>query len=513
MQKIKQIKIPILSIVIASLIYITLPIVVFFIGWLKKYISIPLCILLIYSILLFIKSTKSQLSEKFITLDKKIIIFILLILLLWVYLSGIGGFWVQRWDQNARNAVLRDLIDYSWPVIFPETGNALVYYFIFWMIPALVGKLFGWCAANITLLIWSYLGIILIMLLLCYFLKLDSFKKVITFVTILIFWGGLSFIIWALMDAIGWHYFGLGAGYGWTDLISDYKNLPYGYQFTPNTGLIKWVFNQTIVPWIITCIYLIRRGNIREYAFIGLLMLPYGPIPFIGLFLLMIADAIIYLKQNNIIQLIKESISLCNILSIISIVPIFYLFFKCNVAANGGVENGGFGLYVPLSDFTLKRIFVLLLFYIEEFGLFAILIYKNFKKNNLFWAVIVSLILIPNFKIGIGHDFCMRACIPALFILMTMVIEQFNKIYDETIKIKLNTILLIIALTFASLNTIGDYLVDIKTIRTTHQFPYKEDNVITFSHRPVYNDPEIFYTINFLAPNPENTIFFKYLSR
>ena len=110
MQKIKQIKIPILSIVIASLIYITLPIVVFFIGWLKKYISIPLCILLIYSILLFIKSTKSQLSEKFITLDKKIIIFILLILLLWVYLSGIGGFWVQRWDQNARNTVLRDLI-------------------------------------------------------------------------------------------------------------------------------------------------------------------------------------------------------------------------------------------------------------------------------------------------------------------------------------------------------------------------------------------------------------------
>lgn len=509
----KKIQLSIINILIISILYVALPIIVFFIGWLKIYISIPLCILLIYSIFLFIKSSKVQLSEKFLILDKKIVIFTLLLLLLWVYFSGIGGFWVQRWDQNARNAVLRDLIDYSWPVIFPETGNALVYYFIFWMIPALVGKLFGWCAANIALLIWSYLGIILMMLLLCYFLKLNSLKKVITFVTILIFWGGLCFLTWALMDAIGWHYFGLGSGYGWTDLITDYKNPSYGYQFTPNTGLIKWVFNQTIVPWIITCIYLIRRGNIKEYAFIGLLMLPYGPIPFIGLFLLMIADAIIYLKNNNIVLLVKESLSLCNILGIISIVPIFYLFFKCNVAANGGVENGGFGLYVPLCDFTLKRILVLILFYIEEFGLFAILIYNDFKKNNLFWAVIVSLILIPNFKIGIAHDFCMRACIPALFILMTMVIEHFNKIYDGILTIKLNTILLIIVLAFASLNTIGDYLIDIKTIRTTKQFPYKEDNVITFSHRPVYNDPEIFYTINFLTPNPEDTIFFKYLSR
>lgn len=180
---------------IISILYVALPIIVFFIGWLKIYISIPLCILLIYSIFLFIKSSKVQLSEKFLILDKKIVIFTLLLLLLWVYFSGIGGFWVQRWDQNARNAVLRDLIDYSWPVIFPETGNALVYYFIFWMIPALVGKLFGWCAANIALLIWSYLGIILMMLLLCYFLKLNSLKKVITFVTILIFGEAYVFLL------------------------------------------------------------------------------------------------------------------------------------------------------------------------------------------------------------------------------------------------------------------------------------------------------------------------------
>lgn len=512
MKDIKKVKFSMINIITFAIVYTMLPIMVFFIGWLKLYFAIPLCMALIYTVILFINNTKMQLGDKYIILDIRTIIFMIIILLIWIYSSGIGGFWVQRWDQNARNAVLRDLIDYSWPVVFPETGNALVYYFIFWLIPALVGKLFGWSAANVALLIWSYLGIVLVTLLVSYYLNINSLKKMLVYITILIFWGGLSFLAWELMDAIGWHYFGLGGGYGWTDLITDSKSAPYGYQFTPNTGLIKWVFNQTIVPWIITSVYLIRKGNIREYAFIGLLMLPYGPIPFIGLFFLMVFDTLVTIKEKGFAIVFREAMSLCNILSIVAIVPVFYLFFKCNVAANGDVDNGGFGMYVPISMFTLKRMVVLLLFYIEEFGLYSVLICKENRRKSLFWFVIISLILIPNFKIGIAHDFCMRACIPALFILMVMVVQHFYNVIDGVISVNIRTVLLIIVLSFASLNAIGDYLVDIKTIRETQQFPYLEDNVKTFSYRPVYNDPEIFYTINFLAPNPEETIFFKYLA-
>lgn len=57
---------------------------------------------------------------------------------IWVYMSGIGGFVWQRADWHARNALMHDLIDNSWPVIF-EDGGGLVYYLCFWMIPAWLG--------------------------------------------------------------------------------------------------------------------------------------------------------------------------------------------------------------------------------------------------------------------------------------------------------------------------------------------------------------------------------------
>jgi hypothetical protein len=72
---------------------------------------------------------------------------------LWVALSGIGGFGLQNWDFNFRNAVLHDLVDYSWPVVYPQ-GRILLYYFTYWLPAALAGKIFGWFGANIFLFVW-----------------------------------------------------------------------------------------------------------------------------------------------------------------------------------------------------------------------------------------------------------------------------------------------------------------------------------------------------------------------
>ncbi|WP_027205180.1 hypothetical protein [Butyrivibrio fibrisolvens] len=80
-------------------------------------------------------------------------------------MSGIGGFVWQRTDFHARNALLHDLIDYSWPVIY-ESGSGLVYYLTFFLIPALVGKVLGFKAAEVVLYIISVAGVIIVFLLL-----------------------------------------------------------------------------------------------------------------------------------------------------------------------------------------------------------------------------------------------------------------------------------------------------------------------------------------------------------
>lgn len=309
---------------------------------------------------------------------------------------------------------------------------------------------------------------------------------------------------WSVTDVLGWHHYGLGGGFGWTDLIKDYKGAAYGYQYTPNTALIKWVFNQTIVPWLVTVMFLINKENVSVYAFLGLLMLPYAPLPFIGIFIIMLLMGICMMKKTPFSKLIAMGLSPCNLLGAFAITPVFYLFYRCNVASNK------IGLYVPPELFTYKRIFVLIAFCFIEFGIFAILIGREYKKDPLFWIMVFSLCIIPNLKIGPGHDFCMRASIPALFILMVL---TTNYLFTHLKNINTTCILLIMCLTVCGLGTWGDYCVDLRTMRAEGRIAVIADDVKTFSHRPVYNDPEVFYTVNYLCPAPYDTLFYKYLAK
>jgi hypothetical protein len=487
-----------------AIIYVICPIIVFLFGWTRFYIALITTGLLVYATYKFIKKNVLN-DDKIIYIDLRILFTIIVILGIWCWTSGIGGFFVQRWDHHARNAVFRDLITYDWPVIYPKTGNGLVYYFTFWMIPALIGKIAGWTVANIALLVWSILGVILVYLGLCFVLKATTSKKLIVLLIVFIIWSGLNVAGLGIADVLGYNNFTVSGAYGWADALG-------GYQYTPNTGLMKWVFNQTIVPWLLTTLFLLHKDDISVYAYIGVLMLPYGPLPFVGIFLIMVLWAFSKIRKNKIILILKKSFSIPNICSILAIVPIFYTFFKCNVAANGDAANSGFGLYVPLNAFNYKYFIVLLLFFILEFGIYSLLIWKKYKTDAMFWIVNALLILIPCFRLGSGRDFCMRVSIPELFILMVYVIGYLFDIKGEFSK-NITAQFLIIVLAIASLGTIGDYGEDIKEIRAAGHFPVVADDVKTFEGHQVYNDPEVWYTINFLTPYPKEKAFYKYISK
>lgn len=486
-----------------AIIYVICPIIVFFFGWTKIYIALVASGLLLFSVFKVFK--RKLLNDEIIYIDFKLLILIIAVLGIWCWTSGIGGFFVQRWDHHARNAVFRDLISYDWPVIYKKTGNGLVYYFTFWMIPALIGKVAGWTAGNIALLIWSIWGIILVYLGLCFALRAMTAKKMMVILLIFITWSGLNILGLGIADVLGTNNFSVGGAYGWADFLG-------GYQYTPNTGLMKWVFNQTIVPWLLTTLFLLNKDEVSLYAFWGILMLPYGPLPFIGIFLTMILFTITKLKKRKVLCIIKDAISIENICSVLAIVPIFYFFFKCNVAANGDAANAGFGLYIPLKEYNYKYFLVLILFVFLEFGIYSLLIKNKYKKDKLFWVVNILLILIPNFRLGSGHDFCMRASIPGLFIIMFYVIDYLFNVKGEFSKC-LAAQCLIITLTIAGLGTLGDYGMDIKEIKTAGHFPVVADDVKTFEERQVYNDPEVWYTINFLTPDPCGKTFYKYFAR
>jgi hypothetical protein len=157
---------------IISLLLIV-PVIIFFIFFTKLYISIPAIFIIIICYRNLVIAEKSKEKVK-IKQKKNYYLTVTIILLLWNIFSGIGSFSYQNNDFNVRNAVLRDLINYDWPVVYDFSnvesdikevigdGQAgFVYYYAYWLPSALFGKIFGELGANIFLIICQDLFLLL----------------------------------------------------------------------------------------------------------------------------------------------------------------------------------------------------------------------------------------------------------------------------------------------------------------------------------------------------------------
>ena len=145
-------------------IYLALPFIIFCMGWLRLTIALPVVAVILWVLWKFFNSDQESKNE----FPARITFYLLIATGLWVFLSGVGGYTFQNWDHHWRNVVLRDLINYPWPVVYasPESGpiKMLIYYVGYWLPAALVGKIFGWDAANFALFLWTWLGILLVTL-------------------------------------------------------------------------------------------------------------------------------------------------------------------------------------------------------------------------------------------------------------------------------------------------------------------------------------------------------------
>ena len=58
-----------------------------------------------------------------------------------------------------------------------------------------------------------------------------------------------------------------------------------------------------------------------------------------------------------------------------------------------------------------------LLFISMEVLPFVLILFKSRKKDPVFWASVIILLIIPLYQISGMNDFCMRGSMPALFVL------------------------------------------------------------------------------------------------
>lgn len=491
--------------------YILIPVLIFFLTWLRWYVGIPAALILSAGAVFLIKKDYLKIDES-IVLSCRMIFISSIIICCWVIYSGLGGMFFQTGDNHYRNAIFRDMVNCQWPVIYGEGEKALTYYLMFWIVPALFGKIGGWAVANIALTVWGTIGILLSFLFILAVIKPRKKFHILLVALFLVFWSGENWMgaVISVPFKLCVHSLDLGSFEGWLDFSRNGYDCSYLYR--SNLDALCQTYNQAIVPWLITVLTIHNRKT-RNFAFLGLCALPYGPIPFIGLlpvFLVMfIQENWENLKKVKLKPLLKNIFSIPNISASITAFPIFWLFFKQNTAFSVGASGHAFGLFVPPEAFDWQRIVTLLLFYFFEFGIYCIFIYPKYKKDPVFWCCIVTLILIPFFRIGTGRDFCMNASFSTLYILMIYtcryVIEEFRDVFK--FKAACRYIGLIVVLLVSTSTFIFDFAGKCELMDEWNVFPYVADDVVTLADKDPYE------CINFLVPDPAHTAFFKYIAQ
>lgn len=391
--------------------YLLLPFVIFAAGWLKIWIAVIILLLLAFSIFKMVQHAPAIWRPELTRNNVEKLIFILGVICLWVYLSGVGKAVFQNSDHTARNAIFDILVKYDWPVIQPAangTGAAgLIYYIGFWLPSAVIGKIFGIQAGYHMQMVWAALGIILFY----YFICARTKKLEVWPLAILIFFSGL--------DYIGYYLLGTDMSAITSTMHLEWWNDPY--QLSSMTTQLFWVFNQCIPVWLATVLLLNTKDNKAVVILLATTMLT-STLPFIGL--IPIAVYIILSRKREKKQkwrkeFIKDLFTFENVVGggIIGIISFFYLSgnFSGGLISTSGdaVKQNGYDGSLIMWILTIAL----------EVGVYLLLVYKKERNNGLFYVITAELCFFPLIRVGTSSDFCMRAVIPAQVILLLFVID------------------------------------------------------------------------------------------
>lgn len=502
---------------IAAVTYALLPVVLFFMRFLRWYFALIGLVAIGFSYYNIIKQRKTNtLRPAAIELRVSSMVGVFLLMLLWCQLGGMNGYMFQTSDWDCRNAIYRDLITHRWPVVYKSSNSALVYYVGHWLPPAIVGKVvnklfhsveLAWFVGRMALWFWSALGLSIIAVLLFAYIKANSTKQRVIAMVVFVFFSGLDFI--------GTLLYGEGS-YLLSPEILHLEWWPEnGYQYSSITSCLFWVFNQSIIPWMMTLCFLMDSDE-RNYVTYGAACLICGPLPLVGLAILMVVRAVCRFIENIRRKQIKEwcrtIFSVGNILMVILVVPFLavYLFGNNAIAATGESE-----FVAEQSSFFSSGYWNddLLIFFFLEVGVYLVLLWNAHKKDPLFYAIVVSLLCIPYFHIGVSTDFCMRASLPGVFITMTYLadylVHYFSIPRQKRTRMKMSKrvcgIALVVVFMCGAITPAVEIYRGIYNVITRRDISIPCDTIVTFDDGTV--------TTNFSTADADQRFFYKYLAR
>lgn len=406
---------------LGSFLYLTLPTLIFFIGFFRPAIGIMLAALTIIGLVYVFKL---RTGGWHITSPGRLAI-VVGVALIWASMGGAGHFFYANADWIVRDAVLHDLVVSDWPPIYGKFGDfslilrAPIGYF---MPAAVLGKMFGIEHADFFLWLWTVLGVALFLALLPLPTR-SPFRLGAALVVVVLFSG---------MDIIGV----VATGQPLPSLTSHIEWWARLFQYSSNTTLLFWVPNHAIPAWIAAALFFRHWRNHAFPAFAPMMLavLPlWSPFALIGIAPLMLLPAALAIRQGT-----WSRLGVPYVLPAIGILLITVLYLTLDLHQIPSrlmpPQSGG-----PSYFFMVYTIFVIL-----EFAVLALVLWQLQPSSPLFVSIVI-LLLLPLWSFGPGNDFVMRASVPALTILCITVLLYFDREIFQTNRIATLALVFILA--------------------------------------------------------------------
>lgn len=347
---------------------------------------------------------------------------IILVALVWTMLGGAGHFFYANYfDWHVRDALLLDLSKHTGPLAYQTVNNSVVWLLRcplgYFLAPALVTWFVGLQYAQIALLAWTCVGVILFLGFIASANR--GWRGVLLTLVIVPLFGG--------MDWLG----------GW--LLAHNKPLfsvthlqwwALLFQYSANSTQLFWVPNHAVPGWLFAAYiytYWDDENVVRTAPWWITVMPLWSPLTAIGAIPFLIAHAFRHRRKKNEI---RAALGVATLLILPALLCAAYLTMDSSRVPTGLTNYG-----LP---FTLwLRIYAG--FVLIEFGVLWLLLLR-LRRDRLTLIAGAILLVLPVFRLGIANDLVMRASIVPLVILCIGVVDRLTKI-EWHIKHQRNTAL------------------------------------------------------------------------
>ncbi len=376
-----------------ALLWLVIPVAITIACWFRPVYALPTLILIIastYRCLRREKESQQTNPDNLLPLNRQVVT-VLIFIAIWMVLIGIGGFLGQeRHDNSYRNAVMEELVDRDWPVVCSQYQPFayLNYYFTYWAIPALFGKIFyssEYTWAQLALYIYSYIGLACVALMM---MKICKKRFLLIGILFLVF-SGCDLFNHIIFRHILHAHNDINVGTGFFEAGSA----PY---------LCTFVYNQGI-PMFVYMMLFIQTKKAGKSLFMLSLLFAYTPFMTLPL----IPVVLILILKN-----LKQSITVENCAGL----AISFLFAILYSGNTNGTSLGTIFMYEAPYTVLIRGVFFLLF----NYAVFIPFIWKECKNDWIFWTLFASTMLFALLTPGYdNYDFGWK--VPATFTFYFMV--------------------------------------------------------------------------------------------